>query len=64
MNLQTLSEYLDYLEVEKGLSNNTLDAYRRDLSAFIDLCEAAGAKELQNIQRTRRDRIISGPSSQ
>lgn len=52
MSMQTLSEYLDYLEVEKGLSMNTLDAYRRDLSAFLELCSTLGAEELTQIQRT------------
>lgn len=52
MSMQTLSEYLDYLEVEKGLSINTLDAYRRDLSAFLELCSEIGTEELTQIQRT------------
>ena len=26
--------FLDYLSAEKGLSSNTLEAYRRDLAAF------------------------------
>ena len=38
MDIQYLSEYLDYLEVEKGLSKNTIDAYSRDLSVFMDFC--------------------------
>lgn len=33
-----LSDYIDYIDIEKGLSKNTLDAYRRDISAFIDFC--------------------------
>lgn len=52
MSIQILSEYLEYLEVEKGLSINTLDAYRRDLSAFLDFCSNLGAEELTQIQRT------------
>lgn len=48
MNLQILSQYLDYLEIEKGLSQNTLDAYRRDLSNFLDYCE--DDKEIQRTQ--------------
>ena len=35
MNTQVLSEYLDFLEIEKGLAENTLEAYRRDLSGFF-----------------------------
>lgn len=52
MSMQILSEYLDYLEIEKGLSINTIDAYRRDLSAFIEFCTSLGAEELTQIQRT------------
>ena len=33
---QLLSQYLEYLEIEKGLSINTIDAYRRDLEIFLD----------------------------
>lgn len=50
MNMQILSEYLDFLEIEKGLSQNTLDSYRRDLSSFLDFCND---KELEQIQRTQ-----------
>lgn len=52
MSMQILSEYLEYLEVEKGLSLNTLEAYRRDLSAFLDFCTSKGAEELTQIERT------------
>lgn len=52
MSIQTLAEYLEYLEVEKGLSNNTIDAYRRDLSAFLELCASLEAEELTQIKRT------------
>ncbi len=36
MDTQILSEYLDYLELERGLSKNTIDAYRRDILMFLD----------------------------
>ncbi len=36
---QIIGEYLEYLELEKGLSQNTLDAYRRDLESFSDYTE-------------------------
>lgn len=58
MSLQILSEYLEYLEVEKGLSQNTLDAYRRDLSVFIDFCASLGAEELAQIQRNHLNSYI------
>lgn len=58
MSMQILAEYLEYLEVEKGLSQNTLDAYRRDLSAFLEFCFALGAEELTQIQRTHLSSYI------
>ena len=33
---QTISEYIDYLEIERGLAKNTLEAYRRDLDMLAD----------------------------
>lgn len=50
MNTQVLSEYLDFLEIEKGLSENTLEAYRRDLTDFFDFCNDV---DINNIQRTQ-----------
>lgn len=34
-----LSVFIDYIEVEKGLSANTVLAYRNDISSFFDFCE-------------------------
>ena len=38
---ETISQYLEYLELEKGLAINTIDSYRRDLYEFADfvMCE-------------------------
>ena len=46
MSLDILSQYLDFLEIEKGLSQNTIDAYRRDLSDFIEFTYSKGAENL------------------
>lgn len=35
---QLLSDFIDYIEIEKGLSENTIEAYRRDIFSFIDFC--------------------------
>ena len=43
-----LSDFIDYIEIEKGLSNNTIDAYRRDIMEFIDYC---GDIKIENITR-------------
>lgn len=58
MDMQILSEYLEYLEVEKGLSSNTLDAYRRDLSAFLELCISLEVEEIIQIKRTHLNSYI------
>lgn len=55
MNTQILSEYLDFLEIEKGLSQNTIDAYRRDLNYFFEFCNDM---DLENIQRTQINSYI------
>ena len=43
---QVIAQYLEYLELEKGLSQNTIDAYRRDLSDF-----SQGADDIHTIDR-------------
>lgn len=55
MNTQILAEYLDFLEIEKGLSKNTLEAYRRDLSNFFDFCNDI---DISKIQRTQINSYI------
>ena len=36
---ELLSAFIDYIEVEKGLSANTVNAYRNDIVSFFDYCE-------------------------
>ena len=43
---EVISQYLEYLELEKGLSLNTIDAYRRDLYDF-----AHSGKPIEEIDR-------------
>jgi len=38
---EVISQYLEYLELEKGLSQNTIDAYRRDLYEFANYTECS-----------------------
>lgn len=52
MDVQNLSEYLEFLEVEKGLSVNTVEAYRRDLGDFLSYCETSGAEDFADISRS------------
>ena len=58
MDIQFLSEYLEFLEVEKGLSNNTIDAYRNDLTAFFDFCQSRGISEINKIDRAELNSFI------
>ena len=51
MDIQFLSEYLEFLEVEKGLSPNTIDAYRNDLTSFFDFCQGRGISNIVKIDR-------------
>ena len=55
MNTQILSEYLEFLDIEKGLAENTLEAYRRDLSGFFDFC---GDIDVSEIKRTQINSYI------
>ena len=43
---QIIGEYLEYLELEKGLSQNTLEAYRRDLSEV-----SQGVEDITKVDR-------------
>ena len=46
---QTIGEYLEYLELEKGLAQNTIDAYRRDLENFSDNIEANKIADISRV---------------
>ncbi len=52
MFIQSVAEYLESLEVERGLSQNTIDAYRRDLTAFSEFLVSQGTEELEETKRT------------
>ncbi len=51
MDVQFLSEYLEFISVEKGLSDNTISAYRSDLLLFIDYCVKSGIHEPDSVSR-------------
>lgn len=55
MNTRILSEYLEYLELERGLSKNTIDAYRRDLILFLDYCNNS---DFDNITRMSINKYV------
>ncbi len=55
--LQIISMYLEYLELEKGLSINSIDAYRRDLTGFAETIETNDINDItrQNVNRYVRN---------
>lgn len=44
-----LTEYLAHLHVERGLSDHTLAAYRRDLNRYVEYLQSAGVGELSEV---------------
>ena len=53
MLIQYIAEYLEYLQAERGLSQNTIDAYRRDLTAFCDyILTLNNIDEFEKIKRS------------
>lgn len=47
-----LSEYIEFLFIERGLSNNTEQAYRRDLTSFVEFIEKNSIKDFEDITRS------------
>lgn len=46
-----LQAFLEYLQVEKGLSVHTLDAYKNDLSKFIHYLQNTGEKDIKELDQ-------------
>ena len=53
-----LSDYLEFLELEKGLSENTLLAYRNDLMEFFDYLYSININEVDKISRSNLSSFI------
>lgn len=56
MLIQSISEYLSSIEVERGLSVNTIDAYRNDILEFFDYFNEI--EDLSEIKRSSFQRYI------
>lgn len=50
----TITEYLSYLEIERGLSKNTILAYQTDLELFFDFLEVVEKKENISLEEIKR----------
>jgi integrase/recombinase XerD len=53
---EVLDSFIHYVMVEKGLSANTIQSYRRDLERFLSFLSQEGCSNLNQI---RRDHILS-----
>lgn len=51
MFVQNIAEYLESLEVERGLSENTIEAYGRDLNAFCEFLGTQGVFDFDSVKR-------------
>ena len=47
---RTVADFLDYLVVEAGLSDNTVLAYGRDLREFLKFCTAEGVRGIRQLK--------------
>ena len=46
-----IQEFINYLSVERGLANNTLLAYRRDLMKYVGYLDAQGVKSPAQVKK-------------
>jgi integrase/recombinase XerD len=49
---EAVREYLDHLTVERGLADNTIESYRRDLRRYEEWLVAAGKSALGEVRET------------
>jgi integrase/recombinase XerD len=49
---QVVGAYLDHLVVERGLAQNTVMAYRRDLGRYVDYCRRQGIDSLDAVSES------------
>jgi len=59
-----LDRFLHYLTVEKGLSDNTVDAYRHDLSRFLNHLDEKGMEDLSKVEKVSLRAFLLGLKQQ
>jgi len=48
---ELIDEFIDYLSIERGLSQNTQTSYKRDLNKYISYLKSKGINSIQNTTR-------------
>lgn len=54
-----VDRYLARLSDQRGLSSNTIDAYRRDLAQFFDYCHRSGVEGIDGVDRRTSRRYLA-----
>jgi len=54
-----VTAYLKRLTEQRGLSDHTVEAYRRDLAQFFDFCDRAGVASIPEVQRRHCRRYLA-----
>jgi site-specific recombinase XerD len=57
--LSQVDDYVSRLSDQRGLSVNTIDAYRRDLAQFLDYCDRSGIESLASVERRIARRYLA-----
>ena len=50
-----LDSFLDYLRIERQMAKNTVEAYQRDLSRYIDYCQSQSLESPEQISQSHID---------
>ena len=58
-----MERFLDHLTVERGLSTNTLTAYRRDLRRYADFLDARGVRSMHEVNEATIRSFIASVSA-
>lgn len=61
---EAIDDFLMYISSEKGLANNTVEAYRRDITAFLSHVSALGISDLKGIRQEHIVAFLSHQKSQ
>ncbi len=48
---QLIDEFLSFLSIERGLAENTVSSYRRDLKAFFTFLKKKGIEDIKTVRR-------------